>query len=184
MREPHVDWDYGMSGAEGQYGYGWAIREFMGERVFGHIGDITVSSAYVGFVPERDVGVVVLTNVSPDYIMQSVGEGVLSYVLGGDPVSDVPFWAVREKFSRLTGRYRTHSGVLSGTVSSDGSALRFESDGAPSLSFRLIPETTDADDFRFHTFSEEGGEKALRVDVDGDDVDIYLGRWRLRKVAA
>lgn len=182
MRRPYLEWDYGTSGAPGQYGYGWAIREVMGERVYSHIGDKIVSSAYVGFVPDRDVGLAVLANVSPEYILQSVGEGVLSYVLGGDPVSDVPFWAVREKSSRLTGRYRSHSGVLSGTVTSEGSTLRFESDGGPALSFPLVPETTDAGEVRFYTFAEEGGRKDLRVDVEGADVDIYLGRWRLRKV--
>lgn len=182
MRRPYVEWDYGTSGAPGRYGYGWTVREVRGERVYSHIGDKAVSSAYVGFLPERDVGIAVLANVSPEYIMQSVGEGVLSYVLGGDPVSDVPFWAVREKCSRLTGRYRSHSGVLSGTVTSEGSTLRFESDGGPRLSFPLVPETTAVDDVRFHTFAEEGGKKDLRVEVDGDDVDIYLGRWRLRKV--
>lgn len=183
MRDGYVDWDYAMSGSNGEYGYAWLRREFMGERVHSHIGDIVVSSAYVGFIPERDLGVAVLANTSPEYIMQSVGEGVLSILLGGTPAADVPFWGVRKKFDRLTGRYESYRGVLTGRVEQAGHTLRFESDGGPAMSFQLVPETTERDDFTFYTFAKEGYRKPLQVDVDGDDVDIYLGRWQLHKVA-
>lgn len=181
MREGYVQWDYAMSGSDNDYGYGWSTKEFMDERVLSHIGDILVSSAYIGFLPERDIGTTVLANSSPEYIMQSVGEGVLSLLLDGDPVEDVPFWSVREKLSQLTGQYATCGGVLSGEVIREGTTLFFRSDGVPELSFRLIPKTTERNDFRFYTMAEEGYRKSLRVDAEGDSVDIYLGRWRLRK---
>lgn len=183
MREGYVNWDYAMSGSDGEYGYAWLRREFMGERIHSHIGDIVVSSAYVGFIPEQNIGIAVLANVSPEYIMQSVGEGVLSILLGGSPKTDVPFWSVREKLSHLTGRYESYRGVLTGKIEQSGSTLRFESDGAPAITFHLIPESTDHDDLTFYTFAEEGYKKPLRVDVEGDEVELYLGRWRLRKVA-
>lgn len=183
MRQGYVEWDYSLSGSDNEYGYGWTTKEFMGERVLSHIGDIVVSSAYVGFLPDRELGVALLTNASPEYILQSVGEGVLSILLGGDPTTDVPFWSVRKKLGHLTGRYESYRGVLSGTVIQNGTTLSFESDGAPALSFPIIPETTDPEDFSFYTYAEEGYPKDLRVDVNGDDIDIYLGRWRLHKIA-
>lgn len=183
MREGYVEWDYALSGSDNEYGYGWTTREFRGAEVFSHIGDIVVSSAYIGFIPEQDIGIALLTNVSPEYLLQSVGEGVLSIILGGEPSADVPFWGVREKLDRLTGRYESYRGVLSGRVTRDGTTLMFESEGTPLISFPLMPETTDPDDFSFQTRAEEGYTKDLRVDIDGEDVDIYLGRWRLRKIA-
>ena len=183
MREGYVEWDYALSSSNNQYGYGWTMREFMREEVFSHIGDIIISSAYIGFIPGQDIGVALLTNVSPDYLLQSVGEGVLSIVLGGNPSADVPFWSVREKLDRLTGRYESYRSVLSGTVSREGTTLKFRSDGAPAITFPLVPNSTDPEDFSFHTRAEEGDTKELRVDVDGEKIDIYLGRWRLHKVA-
>jgi hypothetical protein len=73
----------------------------MGEEVFSHIGDIVVSSAYIGFIPEQDIGIALLTNISPEYLLQSVGEGVLSNVLGGEPSADVPFWGVEREAKQL-----------------------------------------------------------------------------------
>lgn len=182
MREGYITWDYAMSASDNEYGYGWTVKQFMGEDVYSHIGDIAVSSAYLGFSPTADIGVAVLANVSPEYILQSVGEAVLSILLDGDPKADVPFWSVREKFSRLTGGYESYSGVLSGTIVRDGQTLQFEPDGALPITFQLIPETTARHEYDFYTISEEGHKKPLRVDVDEDGVDVFLGRWRLHKV--
>jgi len=181
MREGYIEWDYALSGSDNEYGYGWTTKEFMGQRLYSHIGDIVVSSAYVGFLPDRDLGVAILANASPDYILQSVGEGVISILLGGDPMTDVPFWSVRQKLDRLTGQYESYRGILSGTITRDGTTLSFESSGAPAISFPLIPKTTDPTDFSFYTHAEEGYTKDVRVDVENEDIDIYLGRWRLRK---
>lgn len=183
MRQGYVEWDYALSGSDNKYGYGWTTKEFMGERVLSHIGDIVVSSAYVGFLPDHELGVAILSNASPEYILQSVGEGILSILLGGDPTTDVPFWSVREKLGQLTGHYESYRGVLSGTVTQNGTTLSFESDGAPAISFPIVPKTTDLGDFSFYTYAEEGYPKDLRVDVNGDDIDIYLGRWRLHKLS-
>lgn len=183
MQTGYLEWDYALSGSDNEYGYGWTTKEFMGERVYSHIGDIVVSSSYLGYIPDQELGIALLTNISPEYIMQSVGEGVLSILLGGDPYQDIPFWSVRKKLNTLTGQYESYRGVLSGTVTHDGPTASFESDGAPAISFPIIPKTTDATDFAFQTYAEEGYPKDLRVDVNGEDVDIYLGRWRLRKVA-
>lgn len=183
MRTGYLEWDYALSGSDNEYGYGWTTKEFMGERAYSHIGDIVVSSSYLGYLPEQELGIALLANISPEYIMQSVGEGVLSIVLGGDPYKDVPFWSVRKKLDALTGRYESYRGVVSGTVTRDGTTASFESEGAPAISFPIIPKTTDATEYAFQTYAEEGYPKDLRVDVDGENVDIYLGRWRFRKVS-
>lgn len=183
MQTGYLEWDYALSGSDNEYGYGWTTKEFMSERVYSHIGDIVVSSSYLGYLPDHELGIALLANISPEYIMQSVGEGILSILLGGDPYQDVPFWSVRKKLDTLTGQYESYRGVLSGTVTHDGTTASFQSDGAPAISFPIIPKTTDATDFDFQTYAEEGYTKDLRVEVHDEGVDIYLGRWRLRKVA-
>jgi len=181
-RQGYIQWDYGLSGSDNRYGYGWTTKQFMDERVCSHVGDLLVSSSYMGFLPEQDFGVVVLANISPEYLLQSVGEGAISILLGGKPTQDVSFWSLREKLSRLTGRYESYRGVLTGSIIQKGTILKFESDGVPEVSFRMVAETTDHDDFTFKTFTEEGHKKPLRVDVNNNNVDVYLGRWRLQKV--
>ena len=182
MTTGYIDWTYGMSASENEYGYGWSVKNLFDEKVVSHIGDLAVSSAYLGFSPTADIGVAITSNISPEYILQSVGEAVFSLVLGGDPYEDVPFFSVREKLDRLVGEYETFRGVLAGEVTRNGTVLQFSSTNSSILEFTLIPETPNPEDYRFYTISEEGQKKPLTVDVDeAGNVNIYIGRWRLHK---
>ncbi|MFQ6074122.1 MAG: serine hydrolase domain-containing protein, partial [Candidatus Bathyarchaeia archaeon] len=59
MEKPHVSLPYQVFGGE-SYGYGWMITpEFHGYRLVGHGGSVLVYTAYVGYIPERKVGVAV-----------------------------------------------------------------------------------------------------------------------------
>ena len=44
------------------YGYGWRIYDYGGSRVINHSGSVEGYSAQIAFIPERNVGVVVMTN--------------------------------------------------------------------------------------------------------------------------
>lgn len=48
------------------YGFGWHIRDHHGRKVVWHAGGIDGMRAEVGLIPEEELGVVVLTNYSPD----------------------------------------------------------------------------------------------------------------------
>jgi CubicO group peptidase (beta-lactamase class C family) len=44
------------------YGMGWFIENYNGIRVIWHDGDVLGSKAMIGFIPDADIGLVVLTN--------------------------------------------------------------------------------------------------------------------------
>lgn len=49
---------------ETRYGYGWIVADnFFGHRIVYHSGDVGISSAYVGFVPDLSIGVAVAANI-------------------------------------------------------------------------------------------------------------------------
>ena len=47
-----------------EYGLGWFLNDFRGEKVVQHGGNIDGMSALVGMIPEKNVGVVILTNMN------------------------------------------------------------------------------------------------------------------------
>lgn len=51
-----------MFGHEQHYGWGWFIRDIHGERLLEHRGGYAGASTYVSFMPDKQVGLVVLSN--------------------------------------------------------------------------------------------------------------------------
>lgn len=181
MHRGYVEWDYGMSSSTNHYGYGWTTKQFRDRTVLSHIGDIVVSSAYLGLVPEEDLGIAITANRSPEYILQCVGEAVLAILFGDDPTEVVPFFSVRDTLDRLTGEYATYRGIVSGSLTREGTSLRFESDAPPALDVQLIPEPVGAGEYSFYIISEEGKRKPVAISEDGENVSITIGRWVLHK---
>ncbi len=67
------------------YGLGWAVGSYRNNTIIQHNGGIDGFLTNVVFLPERDLGIVVLTNggdLSPDVVSLSV----LDHFLGADPV--------------------------------------------------------------------------------------------------
>ncbi|WP_430504482.1 serine hydrolase [Haloparvum sp. PAK95] len=181
----------------GPYGYGWRTRSVCGRDLIGHAGSIAVSSAYVGFSPEADVGIALAANSSPDYSLAALGEGVFATLLGEEPAETVPFFRRRDRFDRLTGEYASHRGIMRAAVVEDGGTLRLELASPMSdSSFPLHPEdlehTAEADGseppagevFRFSAPPKTGDRRPVEFRfTDEGDVRLLVDRWNLQKVS-
>ncbi len=69
-------------GGNVSYGLGWMIREFMDQPVIEHGGNIDGFSSTVAFMPDADVGFVLLANVNVSPIQQSAIRTVFDAMLG------------------------------------------------------------------------------------------------------
>ncbi|KPN29563.1 beta-lactamase [Halolamina pelagica] len=191
--EGHVDVPGRAPGREApdrEYGYGWFRDEaFLGDRtLLGHSGSITVSSAYLGFLPEAGVGVALASNTSPAFPLGAVGEGVLAAALGADPES-VPFFRLRRRHRRLAGEYAAYEGVMSATVERDGATLRVDFDhplnDAETVLFPAEPDRSERRrgdaEYRYETVDAAGRREPVTFRVADGGVSLLIDRWRLRK---
>ena len=67
------------------YGMGWMIREWEGQPVVEHGGNLDGFSAEVAMLPESDLGFVLLTNASVSTLPQSAANIVWDTLLGEEP---------------------------------------------------------------------------------------------------
>ena len=65
------------------YGLGWFLRDYRGEKIVHHGGNIDGMTALVGMVPDQEVGVVVLSNMNGSTLPQAVMYRVFDSYLGG-----------------------------------------------------------------------------------------------------
>lgn len=70
-----------------EYGLGWGVQEYRGQKVVQHSGGIDGMQSIVAMIPEKKLGVVVLTNSMPSMLSAAVELRVLDAFLGG-PVTD------------------------------------------------------------------------------------------------
>jgi CubicO group peptidase (beta-lactamase class C family) len=168
----------------GPYGYGWRTREVAGERVIGHGGSIGVATAYLGFLPDRELGVAVLCNTGPGYSTYALAQEVVAAALGEDPDEAVAERVRRSRMDRLCGEYETYRGIKRARVERQGEGLllTFEDafGGAP---LPLVPEDELLEGYWFSTPAASGAPQSVLFEVDEEsgEVDCYVDRWRLHK---
>lgn len=68
------------------YGMGWFIQPYRGHRLIHHGGNIDGFSAMVAFMPDDNVGLVILTNLDGTLIVDSLMFEVFDRLLGLDPI--------------------------------------------------------------------------------------------------
>ncbi len=174
---PHVqnNWPPSM-GIGTYYGYGLSIdKNYFGHLKIGHSGNVAVSSAYFGFVPDLKIGVAVAANSDFNAIL--VGDYALSVATGNDP-EKLPSVVFKRKAEILMGRYETFNGTWKLKIALMGANLTGEvaGEGEPVLRPLLI----EGDD----VFVLEGPDK-VRVDVkihSPASVDIRFERMLFHKV--
>jgi len=70
-----------------EYGLGWGIQEYRGNKLVQHSGGIDGMQSVIAMIPQRKLGVIVLTNSLPTGLTTAVEMRVLDAFLGG-PATD------------------------------------------------------------------------------------------------
>ena len=179
MEKTHISLPYQLFGGE-SYGYGWMITpNFHGYRLVSHGGSVLVYTAYVGYIPEKKVGVALLANAS-GYLLSHIGMYALSQLLGADPKT-VPFIKSDKILGRLEGEYETYMGTMKANVKKKGDFLYIEiKDKYTEEIVPLIPEELEEDQAIFYTLS--GGRRYTAVfKIKEDGTELIYERYKLLK---
>lgn len=170
-----------LDGGKQKYGYGWMTRPFLDDTLVEHGGSLGVSTSYVGFLKETEVGVALACNDSPDVHPQYVGPAILALLHDKDPAEVTRFYALRAKANRVAGTYESYRGIQTATVNpADGQIAVSLKTALGEESFEAYPASTDVDDLTYYTVKPSGAQVPLEFD-DDDRMDFYYERWRLTK---
>ena len=94
------------------YGMGWMIREWEGQTVIEHGGNVDGFSAQVAMLPEADLGFVLLTNAAASPLPPQVVTVVWDTLLGEEPADG----DATEDYEPYVGKYIANFGQFQDTV--------------------------------------------------------------------
>ena len=159
-------------GSRSHYGYGLRIKtDFMGHRLIHHSGSVYGSSAYMGLIPDRGVGVVLLANGG--YFLGDMGEYALAMLLGRDPM-ELPYFRRMRALNELTGSYTTFRGTSDYKVTRSGGILQLESSyGRGTYTTPLIPVDLYGEKKTFKVYGMESATPVEFVKEKGGLFFIY-----------
>jgi len=181
MEKPKVMLPLQVFGGE-SYGYGWSIiPNFFGYKLVGHGGSVLVYTAYVGYIPEKNVGIAVLANGS-GYPLSQIGLYALAMLVGENP-EELPFMKVEKVYDILTGVYETYKGTMDAKVVVNGGILQVEiHDKYTDIVTPLIPENLEGSVKKFYVF-QSGGKLPVEFIIENGNVELIYERYKLRKVS-
>ncbi len=176
-----------MGGFEKEgYGYGWVIIEdFFGHKLVAHTGGTGVSSAFLGFIPDKKIGVASANN-SGAADPASLPILILAFLLGKDPMKDLKMLEIEQQLASLTGVYETYKGINRISVVKKGPMLYLVGEDAPfsfnqGTSTPIIPESIE--DLKFYYLSGVGGKTSATFTKDSPNkISLYIDRNRFNKV--
>lgn len=170
-----------VDGVEREYGYGLSSQSYLGDRLVGHGGMMGTTTAYIGYLEDAGVGVVVACNTAPAQHPTVAGHALLAILQGEAPDRAVPQLALESTAERLVGEYESYRGIQKATVEKQGTALSVEVDGRlGDRSFTLFPENADPDDPTYYTVSGDGRIPVEFIETE-EGTDMLLQRWRLHR---
>lgn len=82
------------------YGLGWTLRDYRGVKLAGHTGGLAGYVSRVVLVPERKLGIVVLTNQESTGAHSAIAWTILDHYLGAAPTDWVAAFSAAEKLAR------------------------------------------------------------------------------------
>ena len=182
MEKPRIKLPVQVFGGEA-YGYGlMTVPNFLGYKLVGHGGSVLTATAYIGYIPERKIGIALLANGS-GYPLSQLGMYGLALMLGRNP-EELPFIKMEKQLEALTGRYETYKGTMDAQVVKKGSFLcivikdKYMEEVIP-----LFPENLEGSVKTFYTL-QGGGKLKVEFMVNGKDVDLIYERYRLKRVGS
>jgi CubicO group peptidase (beta-lactamase class C family) len=181
MEKPRVKLPLQVFGGEA-YGYGLSIiPNFFGYKLVGHGGSVLVYTAYIGYVPEKNVGVALLANGS-GYPLSQIGQYALAMLLGKNP-EELPFIKMEKVYELLSGIYETYKGTMDAKVAAKGGTLQIEiCDKYTDMVISLIPESLEGNVKKFYAL-QSGGKLPIEFIVENGRVELFYERYRLKKVS-
>ena len=165
----------------GHYGYGLSTYPgFFGHTLAGHGGAVLVSTAHLAFLPDRDLGVIVLAN-GTGYALQHIAYFTLAAMLGEDPWQ-VPGLRIERALQQLEGRYETYQGTYGATVTRAGDFLMLKIENKLlSQTVPLVPLDLDPTHPRFFTLTL-GRRLSVDFHVRPEGIEVIYERYRMKRV--
>ena len=165
---------------DGHYCLGLGVvPNFLGTQLVGHSGSVGVSTAYMGFIPEKQVGAVVLINGS-GYSPNWLGMYGMAIALGKNP-DELPFVQKPKELETLAGTYENYKGTMKAQVKVAGDFLMIVSSSKYGTeTVPLAPLREEPGKKVFYTLS--GGNK-LEVEflIKGDQVVLIQERYAFHR---
>ncbi len=180
MERKYIDVPWKIFGDEG-YGYGLVITErFLGRKLVGHGGSVLVHTAYMGYLPQERIGVIVLANAS-GYPLSHIGMYALALALGHDPEKELEFLRTEKVLRLIEGVYEAYRGSFRYIVERRGEflALVYRNRYGERTTI-LVPEEVREDYARFFTIYA-GRKLYAEFIFDGDKVTLLYERYKLVK---
>jgi CubicO group peptidase (beta-lactamase class C family) len=182
MEKPRIKLPLQVFGDDA-YGYGLSIiPNFLGHKLVGHGGSVLVYTAYMGYIPEKRVGIALLANGS-GYPMSQIGLYGLALLLGKNP-EKLPFIRMEKTYELLSGVYETYKGTMSATVTTKNGILQLEiKDKYVDMIIPLIPEQVEGEVKKFYTI-QSGGKLPVEFIVKDQKVELIYERYTMKKVSS
>ncbi|MEF8800980.1 MAG: serine hydrolase [Halolamina sp.] len=181
MTTPSITRYENVDGVEREYGYGLSVQSFLDDTLVGHGGMMGTTTAFIGYLADADVGVVIACNTAPAHHPTVAGHALLAILQGEEPEEVVPRLALERKADSLVGEYESYRDIQSATVEREGTTLSVEVEGRlGDQSLTLFPNSSNPDDLSYYTVSGDSRVPIEFLDTDGG-VDMLLQRWRLHR---
>ena len=176
-----TDGYYGQTG----YGYGLFITpQFLGFKMLAHGGSVSVSSAYMAFIPAIKAGVIMMGN-SSGMPYATIAESVFALLLEKIPADVIPAMKIKDRLEHLTGIYKIYRGLETIRVVNRQGMLYTEYKSPLTLATSLtplIPEDPILDSTVFYTVSN--GVKSpveFKLGEDGK-MNLFMERYCFHKI--
>lgn len=186
MHKPHVQTNFPTLFGKMWYGYGWLMEdEFFGHSLIGHSGHTGASSANLWFVPDLNIGAIYACNAGGDESLSLIPPVILAFLIGKDPLKEIPVFEIEKKMGMLIGEYEGYKGVTKVSVVRKGGILLLESEKKLGEgSYPLIPESDKLENLRFY-IPMAGARTPAEFVIDASGkVDLFVDRYRFHKVRA
>ena len=155
------------------YGMGWFLSDYRGRKVVQHGGNIDGMHALVAMLPEEDLGVVILTNLGPNYLTYALAHRIFDAYLGA-PQKD---WSetLSEQYEELRKQFEAEEKKMEEARVSGTN---------PSLSLEEYAGTYQNEMYGDATVALENGRLVLRRgpnfvgDLEHWHYDTFRAVWR------
>ncbi|CAN5597776.1 hypothetical protein BH10ACI1_BH10ACI1_00270 [soil metagenome] len=163
------------------YGLGWFLQEWNGMKVVQHGGNIDGFNSMVAMIPEKNLGFVMLTNVSGSSLggelMQIVWDGILNEKKADETVK-LPLKAME----KLVGKYRLEAGKMDVEIKIEGENLVMIVPGQPTYILQRTGER------QFKLVGAPDGFAVKFTPAQGNATEMYLqqpqGNYTLPRINA